>query len=229
MTTASFDSAPTLPQHPVWVYRGFRASDAVEACRSAALEILNGIARGFRKEELATWLDGAYREATRHTHCAGVSHDRHTVGSEVRSIPSQAIEELLARVHEDVLEALRSLRQPDAGVAFAFSALGGGLVVRYLDERGEAVWLPTASMRMRLVDRILSLIAADYLARGDDYTRLSVCARCKHLAFGTPRRGERRPPFEEPCRHHAPSWYATKPACPLTRSAEPSPTMKSRS
>ena len=48
--------------------------------------------------------------------------------------------------------------------------------------------MPVAQPRMRLTDRVLSLVAADYLLRSEDYeTALFTCSACGLTAFDAAR------------------------------------------
>ena len=53
---------------------------------------------------------------------------------------------------------------------------------------GAQGWVPVAQPRMRLTDRVLSLVAADYLFRSHDYERaLFTCCVCGLTAFDAER------------------------------------------
>jgi len=168
--------ARALPQ-------GVHVEDVADKCRYGALAFLNGVTTAWGKAELAAWLSGPYRDVTRF---AREALDLAAVRNESirKKISAYAIERVMREAHEDVLVMLRTLTAPDGGVGFAFSALGGALVSRCRDDFGESGWIPVSPMRMRLADRVLSLVAVDYLARPEDYeSDLAICATCKVVAF----------------------------------------------
>jgi len=99
------------------------------------------------------------------------------------------VQKLLTRTREQVGATMLSLCDPEEGVAFGYEALAAGLVYRCQDAKGAQGWVPVAYPRMRLLDRVLSLIAADHLMRAGDYeTRLFQCTACEALSFDAARR-----------------------------------------
>jgi hypothetical protein len=157
---------------------GARFATFAEGCRAAVLDFVNRVSLRPDKAMLAEWLRGPYR-----AHVAAIAPTR-TRRIETSPLVPGALEKLLVRVRGEVVEALRLSRDPSEGVAFGYSALAAGLVYRARDAAGADGWVPVAQPRMRLVDRVLSLVAADYLLRSDDYENaLFECARCDSVAF----------------------------------------------
>ena len=162
---------------------GARVGTFAEGCRAAVLDFVNriGVSRG--KEQLAEWLRGPYRAHV--VTIARASHRRITPAS----LTPSSVQKLLTRTREQVGETLLSLTDSEAGVAFGYDMLAAGLVYRCQDERGAQGWVPVAHPRMKLLDRVLSLVAADHLLQADDYeTALFQCTACGALSFDAQRR-----------------------------------------
>ena len=139
------------------------------------------------KKELAAWLAGPYAEVTRHSLPVVVAPPPTAeVRSLVvrRSLPPYAVSRVMREAHEEIVETLRILAVPDGGVAFAYHALNG-LVVRCREASGDREgFAPAADPRMRLAERVMALLAVDYLTRPEDYeTQLAICTRCTLIAF----------------------------------------------
>ena len=171
---------------------GVHVADVAESCRYGALAFLNGVLAAWGKPELAAWLGGPYRNVTRF---AREALDVESTGKVslpglpgaspcARKLAPYAIERVMRESHAEVTSTLRTLAEPDGGVSFAFHALGGVLVSRCKDECGDFGWIPVAPTRMRLADRVLSLLAVDYLARPESYEEaLAICSTCRVIAF----------------------------------------------
>jgi hypothetical protein len=153
-----------------------------DGCRAAALDFVNRVALSGDKEQLADWLRGPYR-----AHVVTLARSRtHRMGA--ASVVPGALARLLAQARLDVGLGLLRVRDAEDGVGFGYSALAAGLVYRCQDVTGAQGWVPVAQPRMRLADRVLSLIAADYLLRSEDYeTALFTCATCGLTAFDAAR------------------------------------------
>lgn len=157
---------------------GARFTSFADGCRAAVLDFVNRVSLRPDKAVLAEWLRGPYR-----AHVAAIAPTR-TRRIEASHVMPGALEKLLTRARNEVTDALRLSRDPSEGVSFGYSALAAGLVYRARDAAGADGWVPVAQPRMRLVDRVLSLVAADYLLRSDDYENaLFECTRCECVAF----------------------------------------------
>ncbi len=160
-----------------------RASVAAE-CRAAALELMDGIANGWTKGDLARWLTGPYAEATRHCHRG--ERTLVTDGADDRapaSIDPKSIDELLTIARSRMLAALEKAVLSDGALELADEMIERGFVRRALDEAGMEVWIPVDGARMRLVDRLGALFVADYLNEPIAYRALYVCHRCERVVF----------------------------------------------
>ena len=176
---SSVDTLLTLPTH----------TDSVAlaaACRDAALAFLNEGDR-WGKAELAMWLMGAYAPLTQY-HGTYARHRNVPVPAarpttQLREIDASTIQDIIRETCAEVRATLELARGgPEGGASFAFGMMSAGFVVRCEDAHGQLAWLPTTVAR-RLTDRVLSLLAVDYLTRPSDYeTTLTSCA-CGTVAF----------------------------------------------
>ena len=162
--------------------RGVRMAVFADGCRAAALDFVNRVSVRADKAVLADWLRGAYRT---HVVTLGPTRTRRIDASGV--IPG-ALEKLLSRTRTAMLRELELARDPIEGVAFGYTALAAGFLYRCRDAAGTEGWIPVALPRMRLLDRVLSLVAADQLLRSEDYeTALFACNRCGARVFDAER------------------------------------------
>jgi hypothetical protein len=159
-----------------------RVRPFADGCRLAALDFVNRVAPSGDKAVLAEWLRGPYRE---HVVVLARSHTRRLTAA---SVMPGTLEKLLSQTRLDVGLGLLRARDPEDGVSFGYSALAAGHVYRCQDAEGAQGWVPVAHPRMRLADRVLSLVAADYLLRPEDYERaLYTCVNCGLLEFDAKR------------------------------------------
>jgi hypothetical protein len=159
-----------------------RVRSFADGCRIAALDFVNRVAPSGDKAVLADWLRGPYRA---HVVVLARSHTRRLTPA---SVMPGTLERLLAQTRLDVGVGLLRARDAEDGVSFAYSALAAGHVYRCQDVEGAQGWVPVAHPRMRLADRVLSLVAADYLLRPEDYDKaLYTCANCGLMEFDAKR------------------------------------------
>lgn len=160
------------------------AIEIADGCRSAALAFLNESSR-WAKAELAMWLMGPYGQLTQYVS----PYSRRRSGEYARQVPllrdidARMVSRVVKNAYDEVIAAIEWTNDPQGGPSFAFTMLSAGFVARCEDRGHVAGWVPTVDAR-RLADRVLSLIAADYLARPTDYEcALSVCRTCKIVEF----------------------------------------------
>jgi hypothetical protein len=180
----SGSNGPMLPQTPLVLALPSRSRVPafVDGCRAAALDFVNHVAESPDKEKLAGWLRGPYR-----THSVTLARSR-TRRLGATSVVPGALATLLVRTRREVLLGLLRARNMEDGVGFAYGALAAGHVYRCQDVEGTQGWVPVAQPRMTLADRVLSLVAADYLLRSDDYeTSLYTCSACGLVEFDAAR------------------------------------------
>jgi hypothetical protein len=153
-----------------------RVAPFTDGCRAAALDFVNRVAWRPNKEAIAAWLRGPYR--------AHVFAPARASGVRLQAAPvvAGALERLLVVARGEAILAMEQAR--DDGPSFGFGALASGLVYRCQDSTGAQGWIPVAYPRMRLADRVASLVAADYLLRPDDYEGLLFrCPACDAWSF----------------------------------------------
>jgi hypothetical protein len=160
------------------------ATELADACRSAALGFLTGVAEGWDKKDLAEWL-GVYQSIAVRSEDASACLGRRVppAGRPVR-LDAGRIERLLSDTREEAVDVVLALTDPQRGIHFGFYAVIAGLVTNYVDPHGNTAWAPVDLPRMSLLDRLLSLFAVDYLLRPAEYERsLRICRRCDAVHF----------------------------------------------
>jgi hypothetical protein len=147
-----------------------------DEARKAALAFLDGSAFRWSKGELAQWLSGPYARVTAHV---GAGQNARRARGGVSAFQVSAI---LCDARWRVLAELEAAALCHGRLAFIDRSVARGLVVPARADGGLA-WLPV-NATARLRDRVLSLFAADALARPLDYVHdLHVCPRCESVAF----------------------------------------------
>ena len=138
-----------------------------DQCRATGLGIVNN-APHWGKAELAGWLSGPYRRVT--LYAADETGPAETNGSVQRAveIASGRVESLLAQLREEIGVLFLSATLPKIE-AFSRVCETHGFVVQRLTEDGSKLYLPFDQPRMRLLERVVSLFAADALMHLEDY------------------------------------------------------------
>jgi hypothetical protein len=162
---------------------GGSVADVAEACRQAFQSFLFGVASGWGTRELAHFLAETYANLAVHASDDVAAMCKRPFGADARVAPTDVID-LLQATRRDVLEQLEYLTALEGGKPLTFTAMTSGWVVPARDSEGELGWIPVAKPSMRLKARILSLVAADYMARSEDYlVLLAICNRCERAVF----------------------------------------------
>jgi hypothetical protein len=145
-------------------------------CRRTALEMLRG-APDWDKRDLAAWLTGPYRHVTRH-----VWHGERTVVVPAGvTLSGVTVREVCVQARDVVLAALAQA-QTDGMRAIAADAVSRGRIVPAVSALG-GCWVANDATA-RLADRVLALLAVDWLARPRDYANaLFVCRECESVRF----------------------------------------------
>ncbi len=155
-----------------------------EACREAvaAFSVSRSPEAAWGKPELARWLALGYRPLVTLTpRTAPIS----SVPPSRRAVTPGEIGHLMAATHDRLGEVLRAIAgAQDHG--FGYEAIREGWVERCRDTIGGRGWLPVARPGMRLVERVLSLLAADCLVHGSLYDRMRFDAVTGEIAFDAP-------------------------------------------
>lgn len=177
MYDSNVETILTLPEQ-------LDALSVAEACRVTALAFLNE-SQHWGKAELAMWLMGPYGQLTQYTSPSArrPNGESPRPAPMMREIDARMVDRVIQNAYEEVMSTLRDLRESEPSTSFAFTMLAAGFVSRCEDRGHRAGWVPTTEAR-RLADRILSLLAVDFLTRPGDYeTDFSVCSQCKAIEF----------------------------------------------
>lgn len=154
------------------------------ACRETALAFIHE-STYWGKAELAMWLMGPYAQLTQYVSNYARRHgtDAPRPVPLLREIDARMVERVVRSARTEVIETMKKTADAEGGASFAFTMMSSGFVVRCEDRSHVPGWVPTTDAR-RLADRVLSLLAADYLARTSDYeNELSVCHQCGAIDF----------------------------------------------
>ncbi|MDB4941432.1 MAG: hypothetical protein JWP97_966 [Labilithrix sp.] len=175
---SSVDTILTLPEQTGTIA-------IAESCRTTALAFLNE-SQHWGKAELAMWLMGPYAQLTQYVAPIAQRRSGEFVQRPVpllREIDVRMVERVIRSAHTEVVATLMKVPDAEAAASFAFSMISAGFVARCEDKQHVSGWVPTSDAR-RLADRVLSLLAVDYLTRPADYdTELSVCSHCTNVEF----------------------------------------------
>lgn len=151
------------------------ASEVAAAARSSYLGFLAEVAPSGTKRALAEWLRGSYAYAV-----LPRTSGARTPGT----IDPSSLTELVDEAKSRVARGLRALAQPEVGMHLSMQAHIEGWVLPFQDLYGQPGFLPVDRARMRLGDRVMSLVAADYMMRPDSFvTDLTVCDTCDAAHF----------------------------------------------
>jgi len=145
-------------------------NEVADSCRKSLLSFFTDVAPGGNARALAAWLVGSYAHAVLPTTRFDFPSGRVSRGQ---------LTDLIDDARAEVALTMRSLTSAEVGMHFAMHAANSGWVVQFTDLRGHVGFVPIDLPRMRLRERILSLMAADYLARSSSYAHdLEVCETC---------------------------------------------------
>ncbi len=156
---------------------GVEAEQISNECRDAALTFLRGVTMGWDKIDLALWLTGDYARATRHV---PRGERVHSLGD--RDVDAEALDALLDKTRAQLVACFEQAAL-DGNLACAEDCLTRGLVRKVTAPDGGVLYVPVDAQRMRLRDRLRSLLAADYLNEPGDYLSVYVCHRCENVVF----------------------------------------------
>jgi hypothetical protein len=195
---STVDTILTLPEQ-------VDAMKMAEACRGTALAFLNDSDR-WGKAELAMWLMGPYAQLTQYVS----PFSRRRSGENAKPVPmlreidARMVDRVIKNAREEVMATLERMSDAEGGASFAFTMLSAGYVARCEDRGHVAGWVPTSDAR-RLADRVLSLLAADYLTRPADYeSQLVLCTQCNVVEFDPIGR------VRGICRRHSSGFFAPR-------------------
>jgi hypothetical protein len=152
------------------------------SCRRAYLAFLAGAKDGWTKHELAAWLVTSYAPLA----VLGPARKAGTSVWPTSTTPLELhrIERLMAEVRDEVLDVLWRLQGASESFDVFFDVALEDLALERDPCSGAAFFVPIDRPDMTLARRVLSLVAADYLARSDEYTTaLHVCPTCAAVRF----------------------------------------------
>lgn len=159
--------------------------ESASPIRQAANEFVHGTAFGWGRRELATWLVCQYSPCL--VADAAVHPDGGVLSDGIATsmqLDDESLERLILDARCGVLKLLADLPWPSEVAIHAEAAIGAGHVVATHDASGARRWVPVGRKRMRLVERVGSLLIADALENPSDYLMLSLCRTCSELLFG---------------------------------------------
>ncbi|MGH7280076.1 MAG: hypothetical protein ACRELY_01010 [Polyangiaceae bacterium] len=174
--------------------RGFHVADVADACRSVALEFVRGVRHGWAKEELATWLVDSYHPLSLLRLSRAEIESRRTARQGSGIFPTARssgpvyepdVVKIMWEAREEALGAVHAFEHGDPSAeTFLWRLQSRGTLARIEDERGLRGLVPNELASQRLADRVLSLLACDYVSRPLDYQdRATVCRKCGSISF----------------------------------------------
>ena len=94
---------------------------------------------------------------------------------------------------------------------FVTHAVECGFVAGIADRTGSIGYVPVDVGEMDIVERLMSLVAADYLTRPNDYRSLTICDDCDGVSFDWTSCVHRNGPV--PCESGVVCWDEKEAAC----------------
>jgi hypothetical protein len=149
-------------------------------CRSAFLLFMRGSDK-WGKGELADWLTNHYARAT----CL----DEEPAPSERKpsqSVQPHALRLLMRHARMDVLRGVEELLEHREDAPFLSRLVFRGYIVPVRDAAGGTGYAPTKACPMTLADRVLSLLAADFLTVPHQYASSPPSARSRANPISEP-------------------------------------------
>ncbi|MDB4936049.1 MAG: hypothetical protein JWP87_3021 [Labilithrix sp.] len=139
--------------------RGTNVVDVAEECRRGAVVFVSGIDGHASRRAIAAWLDGPYRTAVE------------MIGTRSLDVPLRAgeVTEIVAYARAHVIGVIRGIARVPSDVSFTHAAMHDGWIEPCTDATGRSGWVPVDRPKMRLSERVLSLVAVDYLVRPADW------------------------------------------------------------
>jgi hypothetical protein len=176
--------------------RGVDIVSVADACRNATLQFLRGVDAGWGKRELARWLLGPYHQLSA-LRLSGSPPARTSSGVFPRAKASRAVSEseaqrVMREAQEGALGIISRFENRDPRVdTFIWRLQSRGIFERVADATGARGLVPNEIVPQHLSERVLSLIAVDYVARPFDYEdRVAICRRCGDVSFGEQARND---------------------------------------
>ncbi len=153
---------------------GISVHGNADRCREAVLAFIAGTAGGWSHVDLDVWFVESYRPATR-----GLAR----LGQGTRTVALDGAFELAIMDASDLVRRLLASCAGGPPPGFVAQVVDLGFVVGAQDENGAIGHVPIDDPAMSLVDRLASILAADYLTRPNDYRAVAVCEECGSVSF----------------------------------------------
>jgi hypothetical protein len=152
---------------------GVSVHEIADRCRRGVVEFVTGTAGGWSPVDL----DLCYRSAS-----GSFARPSRSQGALALAAVEGLFETSLMEAADVVRQLLASCATPRLH-AFVKHAVERGFVVGAQDENGALGHVPVDVAGMTLVDRVASLLAADFLTRPNDYRSVSICEDCGGVSF----------------------------------------------
>jgi hypothetical protein len=136
--------------------RGTSVLDVAEECRRVALDFTDTLPR---PRAFAAWREGPYRNVV----------DMLGTRSLEKPVRAGEVIEIPAYARAYVIGVMRGMCRIPSDVSFTYAAMHDGWIERCADATGRPGWVPVDRPNMRLSERVLSLVAVDYLVRPADW------------------------------------------------------------
>ncbi len=147
------------------------ASGIADAFREAVHTFI-GEAESWSKADLTNWLVDVYARLTYDIEIDGLATAeparRDALLEGLEGLDVQTLQRVIWHAHAEVVERLESLESLSGVAEFTLSMFSIGFVSPFSDANQGVGWVPTTRAR-RLADRVLSLVAAEFLTRPEDY------------------------------------------------------------
>ena len=147
------------------------ACGIADGCREAVHSFI-GEAESWSKGDLTNWLVGVYARLTYDTETDGLVSAEpvrcDALLDDLEGLDVQTLQRVIWHAHTEVVETLESLESLSGVAEFTLSMFSIGFVSPFADASHGVGWVPTTRAR-RLADRVLSLVAAEFLTRPEEY------------------------------------------------------------
>jgi hypothetical protein len=164
--------------------KGVFVDEIVDGCREAFVSFCRGVASGWTKRDLASWLAGPYARVARLVDWGPpASSLMRTSPKAMALLNADRIGALLDPAWQGAISCIEALA---AGTAQPFDeALARGSVIEAMTADDQVLWVPMHMPGLPLAVRVRSLIVADYLMRPEDYEGdVIACGECGMALLG---------------------------------------------
>jgi hypothetical protein len=167
----------SLPVQLHFLPDNVRVEDVVRRTRLAARAFRSSASHGWGRTKFRSWMIVEYAMATEWTREDDVSPWSH------RDAPMQ--DERARKLVDDVRKRITRLLVDESSdwntPGFAAAMIDRGLITSVTDATGREAYAPAARAELSFLERVASVIIADFLAHPEDYAYLSSCECCGEL------------------------------------------------